>query len=389
VALLQREGKWRESVVKALRTAARIRADLPHLACHLLLQSVESRIQLDQALEGLNSCAQIVDILTTHPDPGLEVALEIAQAQCLALQGQMEHASQKAESIATKSDFHDLVGGWATSQLLRAETLLRLGHRTQAEERARDAHERFRTQGDRQREVHALLLNAELSLGRGDLGAARLNAQEASSMARKLCLVLQEARALDVHRIALAYGGEWEGVEKLRKEREQVNALPDWAMLAETICWRVQGRPERAQSACSEVGVGGWASTLARLELARAWLTVEEPIAARAALETATKSAQSRGFKELLLLGQLVSGVLNEVPDEAWSALVESCRKARWIELFLGVNEFDARRAIQLGRADYASACAESLEIRADDLGHIAYFKTARRLQNSLNQTGL
>lgn len=89
------------------------------------------------------------------------------------------------------------------------------------------------------------------------------------------------------------------------------------------------------------------------------------------------------------MLAQLVAGVLNEETDEAWDALVESCRKARWIELFLGVNEFDARRALQQGRNAYASECAESLEIRADDLGHMAYFDTARRLQSSVTQTGL
>ncbi|MEE2751067.1 MAG: hypothetical protein VX519_06535, partial [Myxococcota bacterium] len=66
-----------------------------------------------------------------------------------------------------------------------------------------------------------------------------------------------------------------------------------------------------------------------------------------------------------------------------------SCRKARWIELFLGVNEFDARRAIQQGRKEYANACTESLKIRADDLGHMAYFNTARHLQKKLGQTGL
>ena len=135
--------------------------------------------------------------------------------------------------------------------------------------------------------------------------------------------------------------------------------------------------------------VGGWAATLARLELARAWQAVDEPIPARAALKTAKKAGEARGFTELLKLGELVAGVINDGPDEAWDVLVEDCRKARWIELFLGVNEFDARRAIQQGRNAYAKECAESLEIRADELGHMAYFNTARSLQRTLPQTSL
>ena len=208
-------------------------------------------------------------------------------------------------------------------------------------------------------------------------------------MAKKLCLSLQEARAMDVHRMALAYCGEWEQVEKVKKQRELVEALPDWSMLAETIGWRIRGRPEKAQAACSDVAVGGWAAALARLELSRAWLTVGESIAAKAALETAIKASESGGFKELMMLGRLVSGVLNGAPEDDWRNLVEQCRKARWIELFLGVNEYDARRAIQKGDLGHARECVESLEIRADDLGHMAYFETARRLQAALRQTDM
>jgi hypothetical protein len=88
----------------------------------------------------------------------------------------------------------------------------------------------------------------------------------------------------------------------------------------------------------------------------------------------------------LELLARLVQGVLDPQEDGSWALLVGECRQSRWLELFLGYGEFDARRALALRQLTHARHCIEALKIRAEELGDVDYTQTANELKVELNQ---
>ncbi len=386
VQLLRREGKLRESVVKALRPAGLIRAEQPLVAARLLLDSVQSRLQLDQPSDGLASCAQVADILAEHPEASLEVELELAQAECLLQQEDFLEASRTSERMATKASYRELEIHRASGHLVRAECHLRLGNRSRAEELTRKAHRLVQLHGHRMREVQALLLQGELALGRGELGAARLNTGEAASMAKKLALVQQQRRALDLLRIALARNGAWTESEVVASQRAALGGSNPSSTWSDVAFWRLRRRPERAQAAASKGPLSGWYGALTRLELARAWMAAGEPAAASGALSAGEKLLKGKGFQELELLARLVQGVLDPKEDDSWALLVDECRQSRWLELFMGYGEFDARRALALRQLTHARHCIEALKIRAEELGDVDYTQTANELKIEMNQ---
>jgi len=386
VQLLRREGKLRESVIKALRPAGLIRAKQPLVAARLLLDSVQSRLQLVQPSEGLASCAQAEDILAEHPDTSLEVELELAQAECLLLQEDFLEATRTSERMSTKASDHGLKIHRASGHLVRAECQLRLGNRASAEELTRKAHQLVELHGHRAREVQALLLQGELALGRGELGAARLNTAEAASMAKKLSLVQQHARSLDLLRIALARAGAWTESEATAQQRVALGGASPSSTWSDVAFWRLRRRPERAQAAASKGPLSGWQGARTRLELARAWMAAGEPAAARGALTASQGLLKGKGFRELELMARLIQGVLDPREDESWASLVDACRKSRWLELFLGCGEFDARRAMAMRHLTHARHCIEALKIRAEELGDVDYTQAAHELMLELNQ---
>ena len=174
--------------------------------------------------------------------------------------------------------------------------------------------------------------------------------------------------------------GDTSAAEKVRAEFVGLGVRhPEWHVTQ--LMWR---RLEKDQSSVERlVRAGpqtGYVAARGLLELARVRLENGHVELANEALRDGHRLAADEGLKELQLYARMVAGGTAPLAQRGWDDVLKACNRASWVELFLGILEFEGRRRRAADDEDGAIASFRALHRRAADLGHEAYEMAALTL---------
>ena len=380
VDLEKRQGRLETAAQEASRAAETFGQEASEIACRLWNEAGDSWLAVGEAERTRRCHERAVGLLPRVTDAFLPIETEAVHARLLLHDGQLLDARRACEAAREASRLLGYPRGEAMHSGILAEAILRLGLRRDAEEAARTARDLFVEHGHRAGAAGANIRLARLAIGRGELAAARLILDEALSTAKKLHLrsLLPEALAASLE-LAVVQGDN-HAAEKVRQEYVALGQKhPDW-MVAQLV-WRRLQKDETSVERLVRGGPDtGYVAARGQLELARVRMECGHLELANEALRKGHELASEQGLQELQLYARMIAGGVAPLTQRRWDELEKSCRRASWVELFLGILEFSGRLYRASGDEHGAIASFRALHRRAADLGHDGYEMTALSL---------
>ncbi|MDP2312593.1 MAG: serine/threonine-protein kinase [Pseudomonadota bacterium] len=373
-----RHGDARTALVTYLTVASRTSAEAPDIAVRAGVRAAAVRIELgeyDDATRGLDRAEELRGGWRGDIE---QTALDAVRTDVAIAEGNLRLAlvlCQRGLRLAAGLPYLPGIAGHSQRLGLLCAWL---GDRTQAEGAVERARRARLEAGERGGAAEAAAWLGWLFVGRGDAAAAKLLAQEALVVARRLNLRDVRSLALAVLLAVATTRGDVAGAAAVLDEHESLDAEPRGPFAAAaTRWWRTQGEPARAAHAAEHAPATGFYAVETRLELVRVRLGRQDRAGALAILDEAQAVAAAAGFRELDLYARVQRSLLEPPPGPAWAALFEEASRASWIELFLWVLALDGHR--RSDRGDIAGARQRFLELaaRATEHGHQPFRQAA------------
>lgn len=377
-----RNGLPNEALSLAHDTARAAQLDHPEAAAALWLCCAQAWMEVG-AWDKARWCAEAAGELADTA-PLLRVEAEAACVESLLVQGELTGLAQRSRAglRAARRLEHAGAEAWHLRNL--GVAWMRSGRRRASEDMLASARELYVRNSDLAGAATTSLQLAALAIGRGEPAIAERWLTDGLAVARKLKLARLEPLAATVE---LDLGVQTGDPIMSRKATERVGAQrSSWGWRLANLRWlRAQGDIEAATVEATTLPTRGYSGALGRMEVARIHLDDGSRPTATVLLQQGLQIARAEGLEELELYGLLLEGVL--FPDEVhdWGNRCARALSSTWVELFLGVLEFDARYLMAHGEHDEAVKRLRSLRSRAADIGNRPYARVALELLRDLS----
>ncbi len=381
--LEKRQGRLERAAQEASRSAETFAKQAPEAAVRLWNEAGDCWLSAGEAARAQRCHDRAVELLPRVTDAFLPIETEVLNARLLLHEDRLLEARRACEDARDASVLLRYPRGEAFHARTQAEALLRLGQRREAEDCSRDARNLFVEHGHRAGAAAANVQLARLAVGRGELAAGRLLLDEALSTARKLHLRRLMPEALSVALMLAVLEDDQTNAEQVRQEYLSLRSHHDDWSVAQLVWRRSQGDLSAVERLARETPPRGYVAARAQLELARARLAAGQNEAANEALMEGHKLANQASLQELQLYARVIAGGVAPLTQRRWEDVVKACNRASWVELFLGVLEFDGRLRRAAQDESGAIASFRALHRRAADLGHSGYVRTATTLMGA------
>ena len=363
------------------RWADQLAAAHPAIASTMLREAALAALSAGEPPAAIGDCERAIFLARRAAGEGslspAEVGATTTLSAALLYAGRTEEAALRCASVAEGCRRAGFARGEGALMANLAIARLHQGRRAQAA----DAIARCRAVQPAHRDPlvlgHVAMLQARLSVERGDLQAGRplldeaINAAQASGSRR----LLAEAWAVGLDAALHSFDlGEAQRALATYGEDGVTDPRDHWP--AALGRWRWMTGDLDGALAAVEAPRSSHGGLCVAAERARLLLVSGRYVEARAAALEAANQASRRDYAELSWFSLLVMGAASGATDEEFLPLLEQGPGSRWVHGYLGSIHLDAIRR-QL-RGENVSPILRRLRARAADLGHRLYLALAR-----------